>query len=97
MYTKILEAKENAVDRYTSSDLFLTTVTQLFQPCPGDSADTNSLVNQRASETCRRMLTNGALNSTMYTAVGKAYNSHGKLVNIPSNTFYPQIGDMAVL
>lgn len=46
------------------------------QPCPGDSADTNSLVNQRASETCRRMLTNGALNSTMYTAVGKAYNSH---------------------
>nr|XP_022286304.1 A disintegrin and metalloproteinase with thrombospondin motifs 4-like [Crassostrea virginica] len=46
------------------------------QPCPGDSADVNALIKQRASETCSRLLSIGALNSSLYTAVGSLYNSH---------------------
>lgn len=91
-FTRILEAKQNTVLSRDIFDLLL----RLFQPCPDDSVDTNSLIKQRASETCRRMLTNGALNSTVYTAVGSAYNSHGRLVNILSNIFL-SIMEMVVL
>ncbi|XP_061192824.1 A disintegrin and metalloproteinase with thrombospondin motifs 18-like [Saccostrea echinata] len=46
------------------------------QPCPGDSLNTDTLIKQRASETCARMLQNSVINSTLYTAVGSLYNSH---------------------
>ncbi|XP_048744997.1 A disintegrin and metalloproteinase with thrombospondin motifs 6-like [Ostrea edulis] len=46
------------------------------QPCSGDSSDTDALIKQRASETCRRMLKNNVINSTLYTADGSLYKSH---------------------
>ena len=64
--------------------LYLSSLLLLFlllKPCPGDSADVNALIKQRASETCSRLLSIGALNSSLYTAVGSLYNSHGKYIN----------------
>ncbi|XP_062602213.1 A disintegrin and metalloproteinase with thrombospondin motifs 18-like, partial [Saccostrea cucullata] len=40
-------------------------------PCPNDSADIKTLINQRASETCSRLLKNNVLDSEKYTSVGK--------------------------
>ena len=65
--------------------LYLSSLLLLFlllKPCPGDSADVNALIKQRASETCSRLLSIGALNSSLYTAVGSLYNSHGRYFNV---------------
>ncbi|XP_062571464.1 A disintegrin and metalloproteinase with thrombospondin motifs 18-like [Saccostrea cucullata] len=49
------------------------------EPCPNDSSDINTLINQRASETCSRMLKNKVLDSTKYTSVGRKMDWHGHL------------------
>ncbi|XP_062585378.1 A disintegrin and metalloproteinase with thrombospondin motifs 18-like [Saccostrea cucullata] len=49
------------------------------EPCPNDSSDINTLINQRASETCSRLLKNKVLDSTKYTSVGRKMNSNGHM------------------
>ncbi|XP_061192818.1 A disintegrin and metalloproteinase with thrombospondin motifs 18-like [Saccostrea echinata] len=49
------------------------------EPCPNDSSDMTTLINQRASETCSRLLKNKVLDSTKYTSFGRKLDWHGHL------------------
>ncbi|XP_071165578.1 A disintegrin and metalloproteinase with thrombospondin motifs 18-like [Mytilus edulis] len=48
-------------------------------PCVGDISIDSYLINQRASETCQRLIDNNIINGTEYTASGTIYSSlnHG--------------------
>ncbi|XP_048745009.2 A disintegrin and metalloproteinase with thrombospondin motifs 1-like [Ostrea edulis] len=46
------------------------------QPCPFDNSNTNALINQRASEACKRLSRNGAFDSLLYTYAGRVFNPH---------------------
>lgn len=47
----------------------------IFQPCVGDISIDSYLIEQRASETCQRLIDNNIINGTEYTASGTIYSS----------------------
>ncbi|XP_061192816.1 A disintegrin and metalloproteinase with thrombospondin motifs 1-like [Saccostrea echinata] len=46
------------------------------EPCHNESSDMKTLINQRASETCSRLLKNNVLDSKKYTSVGRIMDWH---------------------